>query len=821
MSSSGGGDGFDSIFRIGTGENPYAYQRALALRPELPEALIVPTGAGKTLAVVMAWLWRRRFTPDPEMRLHTSRRLVLCLPMRVLVNQTVDVVRGCLSNLHILTGQECAGQDGISVHVVMGGETDDSWMRAPERDAILVGTQDMLISRALNRGYGVSRFRWPALFGLLNSDSLWVFDEVQLMGSGLYTSAQMDVFRREFGTYGETGCIWMSATAEPEWLATANRKAPVPEAVVKLGDKDANGPLAKRLNARKILRKAPVITPPLTKGDTARYAAEVAGTILDNHVKGSLTLVVANTVDRSTGIYQAVMKANPDAEVMLIHSRFRPAERGPLESRLKSGVDDKGAGRIVVSTQVIEAGVDLSAKTLVTELAPWSSLVQRWGRANRAGEYDDANILWVDLPDDASPPYSAEEMSESRSALDSLEGKSVAPSALPRVATPYQPRFAFRRRDFTELFDTTPDITGSDIDVSRFVRGQDDPDVRVFWRDWQGVEPPASMPSPVRRELCPVPVNEIRKITEKSAEKRAIWRWDHVDGCWRRTEPRDIYPGQEYLLHCSSGGYSADRGWSTTSRDPVEDLRPEGTRSPDSLKSRSWDYAKTWVSLLKHSKDVVAALGDIVKGLGRVLPESIEESLETAAWWHDVGKAYHVFQEAMLHSLAEPERSKRALDLWAKRPKEDKRIEYSHPHFRHELASALAVLQNLHDPLVAYLVASHHGKVRGTIRTLPGEETPKSGRRYALGVWEGEKILSTDLGGAQVPETTLDLECMEMGLSASGNPSWVDQVAGLFSRSDLGPFRLAYLESLIVAADWAASANEGGDEANGSNEDTE
>lgn len=50
---------------------------------------------------------------------------------------------------------------------------------------VLVGTQDMLLSRALNRGYGMSRFDWPVHFGLLNQGCHWIVDEVQLMGPGL------------------------------------------------------------------------------------------------------------------------------------------------------------------------------------------------------------------------------------------------------------------------------------------------------------------------------------------------------------------------------------------------------------------------------------------------------------------------------------------------------------------------------------------------------------------------------------------------------------------------------------------------------------
>lgn len=48
----------------------------------------------------------------------------------------------------------------------MGGEeTDLDWDVWPEKPAILIGTQDMLLSRALNRGYGMNRYRWPMHFG--------------------------------------------------------------------------------------------------------------------------------------------------------------------------------------------------------------------------------------------------------------------------------------------------------------------------------------------------------------------------------------------------------------------------------------------------------------------------------------------------------------------------------------------------------------------------------------------------------------------------------------------------------------------------------
>jgi len=78
----------------------------------------------------------------------------------------------------------------------------------------------MLLSRALNRGYGMGRARWPMHFGLLNNDSLWVFDEVQLMGAGLPTTAQLTAFRARLGSGSPTHSWWMSATSKPDWLRT-------------------------------------------------------------------------------------------------------------------------------------------------------------------------------------------------------------------------------------------------------------------------------------------------------------------------------------------------------------------------------------------------------------------------------------------------------------------------------------------------------------------------------------------------------------------------------------------------------------------------
>ena len=83
---------------------------------------------------------------------------------------------------------------------------------------------------------------------------------------------------------------------------------------------------------------------------------------------------------------------------------------------------------IVVATQAIEAGVDLSAAVMLTELAPASSLVQRFGRVNRYGELNDSGggtIRWVDLigddlDDSLAAPYGIDELKIGRERIAAL-----------------------------------------------------------------------------------------------------------------------------------------------------------------------------------------------------------------------------------------------------------------------------------------------------------------------------------------------------------------------------------------------------------------
>ncbi len=795
---------YEDFFKQATGNAPFPYQKRWAAAKQVPELLSIPTGAGKTAAAVLGWLWRRRYAVE-AIRKATPRRLVYCLPMRVLVEQTAAECRKWLRSLG-LSGDNL-GQ--IEAHVLMGGDFDNDWDLYPEREVILIGTQDMLLSRALNRGYATSRYRWPAQFAFLSSDCLWVFDETQLFGVGLKTSAQLEAFRRVLGTTFPAHSLWMSATLAEAALNTvdAREQFPTPLPRIELDDDDRDTPcLKKRLQARKRLLKS---TLALNEDTKKAYEKELAVLILDRHrSRGGQTLAVLNTVGRAQGTYRELKKlaGSDDVAILQVHSRFRPHERTKLSEQLMSAPPE--AGRIVIATQAVEAGVDITSRTLITELAPWSSLVQRFGRCNRYGEEESAEIQWIDIQSEKEIlPYTAEQLAKAREMLEALTDVGLESVAGKTDGLPEPIVHVIRRKDLIELFDTTPDLAGADIDISRFIRDEANLDAQIYWREF-GDRPGANMAKPRREELCSVRIGSFRDFFKKRAkEKSHFWVWDAFDGNWVRLDESRIRPGLVVLASVEVGGYDNQVGWSPEAKDPVTPVTPKEADPDEANADDPETDVGRFISLAEHSDHVVAEVNLLLDALG--LGGDDAEALRIAARHHDWGKAHAVFQQ-LLTARTEGEDPVPAGGPWAKSDKPMRQVEkHPRPQFRHELASALATLQTGQPDLACYLIAAHHGKVRLSIRSMPEEKVPpEAGRRFARGIWDGEMLPVCDLGGEdnRKDEIALDLEPMELGRNKDGKPSWLERSLAL--RDTLGPFRLAYCEALLRAADRRASMKE-------------
>ncbi|MES2788219.1 MAG: CRISPR-associated helicase Cas3', partial [Planctomycetota bacterium] len=559
---------------------PYPYQRAFAEDESLPELLSIPTGLGKTAAVVLGWLYRRRFHKNAEIRNSTPRRLVYCFPMRVLVEQTHDVTQGWLEKLGLT--------DDVKVHLLMGGVDGSDWDEYPESDSILIGTQDMLLSRALNRGYGMSRYRWPMHFGLLNNDSLWVMDETQLMGVGLTTTAQLQGLRKKLKTYGNARSLWMSATLDASPIKTVDHPEPqVGYARQTLTENDLKEKeVQKRIGAKKPLEQSKLILS--AESEKKGYAKDLATAIKAVHESetGRLTLVVLNRVIRAQEVFTELEKlcgkTKSAVELALIHARFRPSDRRIQEDRLFKR-ELPAAGRIVIATQAIEAGVDVSATTLFTELAPWPSLVQRFGRCNRKGEFTDAKVIWIDTQpkddkDKVLLPYERASLNQSREFLNTLND--VGPNSLKAIQQQFEKSckspvvYTLRRRDLLDLWDTTPDLAGNDLDVSRFIRDADDTDVQFYWRDLDDTLPTTAIPAPKRNELCAVAIGRAKDFLTKLKKNKSQFAgiWNPLLKKWLKLDPDDIRPGMVLLLRTELGGYLDRIGWTG---DPADKPTPK------------------------------------------------------------------------------------------------------------------------------------------------------------------------------------------------------------------------------------------------------
>ncbi len=579
-----------AIYRIALGKERPPDRWQLALTTDAwPQVLIAPTGSGKTAAVTLGWVAHRLRSPDA-----TPRRLVWCLPMRTLVEQTADAVRGWFGKLAAEANAPNRLPRPKDVHMLMGGVDSDGWIETPERPAVIVGTQDMLLSRALMRGYASSRAVWPMEFALLHEDAQWVFDEVQLMGAGRATSAQLEAFRqadadRALRKYRPTGrpsrSLWISATLEPKWLATVDHPAPPPKSVVRVDPTAApHGRLARLANAAKRLTRSQVAPASSKKSDLSEYCGQLADAIVNARHPELMTLAIVNRVDRAQALHQAIekrlLKLKPATPTLaLVHSRFRPTDRRREMEKVVATKDGNPHGRIVVATQAVEAGVDISAAVMFTEIAPWSSMVQRFGRANRYAELPyGADVYWIDLlgsgdQQEASDkdavelaiPYTVEELQTARKRLSGLTD--VAAVHLPPPGDVEPPRRVIRRKDLHDLFDTDSDLTGFDVDVSPYVRDAEDTDIRVLWRDLSVAQD--DPPRPRRVELCAVSIGAAKtwldKLRKRGKGRALVFQRDPQ---WRRREGRTgtappgwtpfrdaPWPGLILLADRDAGGY--------------------------------------------------------------------------------------------------------------------------------------------------------------------------------------------------------------------------------------------------------------------------
>jgi CRISPR-associated endonuclease/helicase Cas3 len=709
----------DQFFQAAAGFEPMPFQRAWMEQAAAPiRTLEAPTGLGKTLATLVGWLWDRQQRPET-----TPRRLVYQLPLRTLTDQIAAECRGVMARM----GRE------IPVYVLRGGQIENDYVDALAAEAVIVGTLDQVVSRQLMRGYCCSRWSWPRHFAALNADVRVVVDETQLQGAAVRTAIRLQQLHQELGGPAPRELVLCSATLDPTLLLAGTPR-------FGLGDEDHTHPVAQR----KIGRAKPL---------TLAGDADPLALVQQQHQADALTLVVVNQVKRAQQLAAGLEAMG--LPVLLLHSRFRRQERQDIEAQLRQF---RG---VVVATQTVEAGIDLDARLLVTDLCPWASFVQRCGRVGRNNTYADAAVVVLEPPEKL--PYDTTELDATRARLAGMTDAAVR--ELMAIEAPPQPAQGQRLGgdDLRQLFDTHP--VAQDIDIEPYLRVGEMRDVSLLWRDspGEGMAPANDL------ELCLAPLLAVRK--------RFSSVWVPRGDSWIEIPAAQLKVGDVAAVACAAGGYDAQRGWDPASSSAVAAVRIE----PELLdrEDRSSFGVSLPVTLPQHLQDAEEEATSLCIALP--VDRSVAVMVRRAAWLHDIGKAHPVFQATMrANGCAEGQ--------WAKAPGCGSR--HGRQGFRHEVASALAALQLGEEELVAYLLMSHHGKVRQRLEPFPWQ--PRDGPLH--GVVEGERLPAVD---GVSPEVTLLQPPKGLG------KGWLPLCRRLLNI--YGPFRLAWLEAVVREADQRAS----------------
>jgi CRISPR-associated endonuclease/helicase Cas3 len=368
-------DSFDAAFAALTGNRPFPWQRDLYenwfVRGRFPDACVLPTGLGKT-SVVAVWLIALRAAQAA-----VPRRLVYVVNRRTVVDQTTTEAEALRRNA------AAAGVPTPSISTLRGQFADNrEWTADPSQPAVVVGTVDMIGSRLLFSGYGVGFKSRPLHAGFLGQDVLLVHDEAHLEPAFQELLVRIQQQQEE----ERTEKLPWPGLRVMELTATSRGGG----SVFTLSDMDRADPeVRKRIGAKKVLHLH-------ENRDEKKLAAEIAELTLKH--QGAVLVFVRRVDD-----VEKVVKKLPKGSFERLTGTLRGLERDRLlktsifqrflpESNRDKDVTPAEGTVFLVCTSAGEVGVNLSADHLVCDLPTFESLAQRFGRVNRFGNRDDTRI---------------------------------------------------------------------------------------------------------------------------------------------------------------------------------------------------------------------------------------------------------------------------------------------------------------------------------------------------------------------------------------------------------------------------------------------
>jgi CRISPR-associated endonuclease/helicase Cas3 len=387
----------------------YPYQERVyrALMAGKNVIIQAPTGAGKTFAALYPYFENLvREGPSGEKPLPLTCRYAV--PMRVLATQFQRECDNWFEHLDKKRGTrfvEQYGKLGVSIPSIQTGETpDDPQFESP----LTFCTIDQLLASFIGTPYSIGPRMANMNVGAIVGSYL-ILDEFHLFplernsqGARTTTLAMLQMLQ------GFSPFVMMTATFSSGLLESLAKL--LNAEVVRVSEQEELDTIMHG-RERTISRADSVMTPEVILAAHAAAKGRNAGA----------SLVVCNTVARAQDIYVRLRDElerrgqRSSYELHLLHSRFTKADRQEKSERLEELLgehqwDDhghfQGPDTIIVATQVVEVGLNISAGVLHTELAPANGIIQRAGRCARFVQQQGEVIIYPIPPKEDSEEIS-------------------------------------------------------------------------------------------------------------------------------------------------------------------------------------------------------------------------------------------------------------------------------------------------------------------------------------------------------------------------------------------------------------------------------
>lgn len=330
-----------------------------ALKSGQSVLVVAPTGLGKTRAALAPFAHCRNGL--------LSTRLIYTLPLRALAHSVED---------------ECKSL-GIQPVIHHGDEPESRFFS----ERAIITTIDQYLTAFTGAPLSwASHLSHAAAGAVLTSYS--VFDEVHLLSpqKGLQLLFAMLYLRNRWGLLS---CV-MTATLPSSVIEFFQKFCGLVKIEASEGDiKQRDGWRKVYLKLEGSKNKDIFIWNEKDEKSLAEFVMERWKEWRSLGVDGPQKVIVfVNTVERAIRVYdelKGLFQNHGGPEVILAHSRFTRDDRKNMEDKLSQffGKNANSNPAILVTTQVAEAGLNISAPLVITELCPMDSLIQRAGRCQR------------------------------------------------------------------------------------------------------------------------------------------------------------------------------------------------------------------------------------------------------------------------------------------------------------------------------------------------------------------------------------------------------------------------------------------------------